>query len=79
MRSLGDALNELHVQLLDLLGHPEATGQDKASIVLAGTALSEISKRHGLSVTRDGNFAPISGLDPGWKIRHERAEEAANA
>lgn len=91
MSSLNDAIRSLHIQLLTLMEHPEATGQDKASIVMAGTSLAEIEKRHKPRAVRGsmpasvglsphaGGFAPVPGLDPGWMLRRERAEEGVNA
>lgn len=91
MSSLNDEIRGLHMQLLSLMEHPEATGQDKASIVMAGTSLAEIEKRHkprtvrgsmpasvGM-VPRAGGFEPVPGLDPGWMLRRERAEESSHA
>jgi len=77
MSSLRDHLDMLRAQLLDLLRHPEATSQDKASVVRAGTALSEIGRRHGMRLPSGDGFEPIPGLDPGWMLRRERAEEAS--
>jgi len=90
MSSLNDTIRGLHLQLLALMEHPEAMAQDKASIVMAGTSLAEIERRHKPRVVRDSmpapmltsrenSFAPVPGLDPGWMLRRERAEEVANA
>ncbi|MBI5520241.1 MAG: hypothetical protein HY916_09290 [Desulfovibrio sp.] len=86
MSSLNEAIRSLHVQLLRLMQHPEVSGQDKASIVLAGTHLAEIEKRHmphamrgSMSCPNTRGFAPVPGLDPGWMLRRERAEEVADA
>ena len=91
MSGLNDTIRGLHMQLLALMEHPEATSQDKASIVMAGTSLAEIEKRHKPRVERGSmpapvglaprtsGFAPVPGLDPGWMLRRERAEEGSNA
>lgn len=84
---LRDALAKLDADLRDLLGHPEATSQDKASIILASTSLSEIGRRHM------GRWTPVNPatlpprkagqgypqMPQGWAKDWEDAQDVANA
>lgn len=67
-----ESVARIEEQVRGLLAHPGTTQQDKASLVLAGVALSEIRNRR----KNTGRFVPAPGLDPGWMLRRERAEEA---
>lgn len=73
--------------LRQLLTHPEATGQDKASVVLTRNALAEIPRR------RLGRWTPVNPmtlpprkagqkflqLPQGWAKDWEDAQEVPNA
>lgn len=86
--TLREALDQLGVQLRELLSHPEATQQDKASIVLANISLAEIRRRHmprwtpldpaTLPAGRVQTFAPVSGLPKGHLLDWEEGQGVAS-
>lgn len=86
-KTLRAALADLHDQLRQLLHHPDVTSQDKASIVLASTNLSEIERRHmgrwtpcnpaTLPPRKAGQKFPA--LPAGRLVDWERDQEVANA
>jgi hypothetical protein len=84
---LRDAIEHLERQLKDLLHHPEATQQDKASVILSRNALAEITRRHmskwtpvnpkTLPPRQPGQAYPV--LPKGWAVEWEEKQEAGHA
>jgi len=82
-----EAVEAVEGLLRQLLTHPEATGQDKASVVLTRNALAEIPRR------RLGRWTPVNPatlpprkagqkfpqLPAGRLVDWEREQEAGNA
>lgn len=84
MSTLREELDALDAKLFQLLSHPEATGQDKASIVLANTALSTIrERRKGRWPARAPKPVPqhraAHGSRKGWVQDWEDKQEARHA
>lgn len=84
MNTLREELDDLQDRLFRLLSNPEATDQDKASIVLANTSLSTIrERRKGRWPARAPRELPRceTGRKPvgDWALDWERAQEASHA
>lgn len=81
-----EAVEAVETMLRQLLTHPEATSQDKASVVLTRNALAEIPRR------RLGRWTPVNPMTllprkpgqkyaevPDWRRDWEKEQEVANA
>ncbi|GAB6125047.1 hypothetical protein [Humidesulfovibrio idahonensis] len=82
-----EAVRSVEAQLRELLLHPGMSTQDKASIILASTDLSEVTRRHmGKWTPMDPKTLPPRApgqeyptLPKGWVLDWENAQEVANA
>ena len=75
MSAYRDELDDLEARLHALLLHPGATGQDKASLVRAGTCIGEISKRHAWTPARSIEDAAKRKCRSDWRTEWEQAKE----
>jgi hypothetical protein len=85
--TLREAVDHLGNLLKQLLQHPEATQQDKASVVLIRSALYEITRRHlprwtpcdpkTLPPRKPGQDYPT--LPKGWAVDWEESKEGGHA
>lgn len=83
MNTLREEIDELQERLFLLVMHPEATGQDKASLTLANISLSSIRERRKgrwpdrapRSVVQSGQ-AQAPGSD--WYLNWENEQEASH-
>lgn len=85
--TLRDAVDHVDGLLRQLLSHPEATDQDKASVILTHTDLAEITRRHmprwtpvdpaTLPPRKPGQGYPT--LPKGWALDWEESQEGGHA
>jgi hypothetical protein len=84
--TLHEELDAVQARLRELLSHPEATSQDRASLTLASTNLTAIGKRHGQrwkpmdprNLPPGRTLRSLKGA-PDWLTRWEREREATDA